>query len=213
MNSSNALSLPAAILVFLGGLGGGVLGSLIFAGAPARPEMQTHDSDIVAITAAIQQLSRDVRLLAEHADSRGGAATSAAPLRETALPESRPGSARGIDNNEKLILAIERLTASLAGRGGSSRAPALSVNVGTPIPAQQKRAEMFNPILQLEYELRSQKHHFMTYQQVIDLYGMPDVIGEHSTGVSFDYNIKEGTDEHAYLQFRFMDGFCIRVDG
>ncbi|MFN0206310.1 MAG: hypothetical protein ACKVS6_08340 [Planctomycetota bacterium] len=212
MNSSNTLSLPVAILVFMGGLGGGVLGSLIFAGASPRPQ-DSQDSGIVAITAAIQQLSRDVRKLAERSDLPGEAA---APSREAAAPDSRPGAARGNDTNEKLILAIERLTASLAsslsGRG-SARAAPLSVNVGIPIPTQQKRIEMFNPILGLEYEKRSQKHHFMTYQQIIDLYGVPDTIDEHGSGVSFDYNINEGTDEHIYMQFRFIDGFCIRVDG
>lgn len=211
MTAASTISLPIAILIFAGGAGCGVFGFLAFgAGSPRSGGEQAHDAEIVAITTAIQQLARDIRVIADRSDSRTDAA---APARETALPASRPGGLRGTDANDKLILAIDRLVFALGGSGGNKLSGSLAVNAGTPIPTQQIRTELFTPILELDYDIRSRKHHFMTYQQIIDVYGMPDLISESNNGLSFDYNIKEGTPEHMYIQFRFSDGFCIRVDG
>lgn len=193
---ANSSTLVAAGIGLVFGLAGGAVGTLL-RGPPRDAAIDTSRPSASAaqdpaLRVAIEELTREVRALHETLGNR-----LEAPTREVA-------STSAPVDLDRLAAAIERLTTSsgaLSGATGSTARHAAPL-VGTDRP---RNAPRLRELLQdADYEVRSRKHRFLTYQQVLDQFGAPDDIFENG---KWYYDLAEG----GALEFQFYDGMLTHI--
>ncbi len=191
--NSSTLSAATAGLVF--GFAGGVAGAMFLgAGPPATsrepPSSIASAPQDPALRVALDELTREIRALHESLGNR-----LESPTRQAA-PTSAP-----VDL-DRLTAAFDRLATSSGALGApASGAARYAPLIGTDRPPNLPR---LRELQQVDSDVRSRTHRFLTYQQVLDQFGAPDEIYENG---KWYYDLAESGG----LEFQFFDGMLIHV--
>jgi hypothetical protein len=198
----------AVAALFLGGFLGGLIGTMWHADGPpadrvptagatplaARPASEVRDGEL---TVALADLTREVQRLREALDARpaGVARTSVGA-----------GADAPAEVTERLLAALESLDRSLSsgrrpGSGAGTQAAPLVLPSGNP------RHDLIAELRAIkDDEARSRRHRFLTYQQALDRFGVPDQVYSGGRWIYEDPVTQRET------QFTFEDGLLIRID-
>lgn len=186
--------------LFVGGLLGGLLGTVFFArgsvpeGAGATGERVEVQSD-PRLLAAIEELTRELRVRAADAPAAGGGAREAVRAGENA-PAGDFGA---------LAAALDRLTQALEQARGGAAGGGIGI---TPlvVPRGGARTEALARLAGRSAEDLAGELRFLTYQQVLDRFGAPTNV----TADGWYYTLGAG-DAAVTFTFQFRDGFLINV--
>lgn len=200
MTSTARFALGTGAL-FVGGLLGGLLGSVLFAergervaSEPAGRVVVERDAELVE---ALQALTRELQVREAPRER-----PSEPSLREAVQDD---GAAPVPADYGDLVAAMDRLANALvrspaAGGGGIGLSP-------LALPPPGSREDRLRMLLPLDDTEASKQFRLWTYQQVLDHFGRPFAIHEGGRWI-YVLDVPGGTRE---FTFQFMDGFLSAI--
>lgn len=211
MALNSSISFGTALILFIGGAAGGVVGSLLFTTASgARGDSgSTIHGESSELLSAIRQLSGEIQQLAGR-PSAAASSPANVPRENTKFPAGDPASI------EKLTMSLDRLAAALASAPrGSSSAITPPRPFGVPELTAVQRNDFLLKYMDRDEDEASRDFHFMTAQQVLDKFGRPDRMAARQDGVEWSYVLKTTSPDGGMSEytFRFVisDGYVVQV--
>jgi hypothetical protein len=202
MESRPAIVLLGLAALFLGGLTGGVLGSMLLGKARAERAPQTASPD-PANEATERELARAIEELALRIRALGEPSTDDNPLSDR-QPVSDP-TTDDASAEERLAAALDRLSTALelaqgrAAPGGIGITPLVLPPMGSKLAALEALAGR-------DWEEVSREYRFWTFQQVLDRFGRPDRIEQDR----WIYELDLGDGVKAF-SFQFSQGYLTNI--
>jgi hypothetical protein len=186
--------------LFLGGLAGGMLGTTFLARTPSEQTPQTASPN-AAPGESSRELARAIESLAARIQALGERPAETA--RNDRQPIADPASPAL--QEDRVVAALDRLSSALELSQGRAAPGGIGITPLVLPPPGSKRVAL-EALVGRGWEDLSREFRFLTFQQVLDQFGRPDLVENESWVYLLD-----GGDAEKSFRFQFAQGYVMNV--